>query len=273
MSMIAYACVYRRYRPAPRERAQTESVAISNPILGRFLQQYDRSYLDWGDDPGFFAAEQIIGDVRRASWGVCRADVRRTLTEGSFVVFFVGIPLADRWEYHWVGLGTVKRLVRDRRDIWTDPNLDAYRDFLNLLVSPNGDHREYFRPEHDDWQTKRILSPYVVFEDTLSRFDLKNPLHVSTYRPERGVPDKWRSRDAIVKRLESLLFRNRTDRRLRTSGLGYGHAKLRLPGTDDELSKLRSELLALFDSRATTLLPVAAPQSKVGVPTRGGGCG
>ena len=92
MSMIAYACVYRRYRPAPRERAQTESVAISNPILGRFLQQYDRSYLDWGDDPGFFAAEQIIGDVpqsklgrvsRRCSEDSHRGELRRVLRRHS----------------------------------------------------------------------------------------------------------------------------------------------------------------------------------------------
>jgi hypothetical protein len=271
--MIAYACVYRRYRPTPTERARTESIAASNPILGCFLKRYDQSFLDWGDDPAFFAAEQILGDVRRASWGVCRPDVRGVLGENSFVVFFAGLPLDDRWEYYWVGLGTVKRLVRDRRDIWAEHQLAAYGRFFNVLVAPDGRHREYFRPEHDDWETKRIRSPYILFDENVSRFDLRTPLHVSTYRREEGVPDRWRSQDATVERLESLLFRNRTDRRLRTSEFGYGHAKLRLPGTDVELSKLRSELLKLFASRVTTLLPVAAPESKEGVPSRGGGCG
>lgn len=70
--MIAYACVYRRYRPTSKERARTESAAASNSILGSFLPQYDRSYLDWGDDPGFFAADQLIGTCA-AQAGACVA--------------------------------------------------------------------------------------------------------------------------------------------------------------------------------------------------------
>ena len=187
-------------------------------------------------------------------------------------MFFAGLPLDDCWRYYWVGLGTVKRLVRNRLDIWTDPTLAPYRRFLNLLVASNGDHCEYFSPKHDDWETKRIRSPYLLFDEQLSHFNLTTPLHVSTYRPNQGVPDRWRRQDATVRRLESLLFRDRKDRRLRTSELGYGHAKLRLLGTDGELSRLRSELLALLETRSASRSPVDAPLLGSSASGRVGGC-
>ena len=109
-----------------------------------------------------------------------------------------------------------------------------------------------------DWD-KRIKSPYLLFDPELSRFDLIAPVHVSTYRFNCGVSDVWRGkRDAVVRRLEALLFNNRS-RRLRTSHTGFGHTKLRLSGTDEELFNLRSELIKLFDSRG----PANAPQGPV----------
>jgi hypothetical protein len=255
--MVGYACVYRHYPPSRKDRAHAEAAAASNPILQSFMERYDESYFDWGDDPSFFAAIQILGNVRRASWGVCRSDVRRALKEGDFVVFFVGRERGDGdgWDYYWVGIGTVRRLIQDRRKIWTDPSLQPYGEFLNLLVAPDLSHREFF-PEHPDWE-KRIRSPYVLFDPELSRFDLTSPVHVSTYTRDGAVSDRWRgTTDSIVSKLETLLFRNR-DRRLRTSHKGFGHAKIRLSGTDRELLALRSELIRLFDSRFPGNVPTA----------------
>ena len=44
------------------------------------MEQDGECYYDWGDDPSFFAAEEFLGDVNRASWGVCRRDVREKLS-------------------------------------------------------------------------------------------------------------------------------------------------------------------------------------------------
>ncbi len=271
--MIAYACVYRRPVPRESERKRTAERATSNQMLRHFLDRYDRSFLDWGDDPSFFAAEQKLGDARHASWGVCRADVRGKLSVGDFVVFFAGIPRDRLWEYYWVGLGTVKRLVRNRHQIWTEKSLSVYRQFFNLLVEPAREslnHREHFYPEHTDWE-RRMASLYVLFDPDLSSFNISNPVHVSTYRQDEGVPDQWR-RNTTVRRLEFLLFGNQIRRRLRTSKSGYGHVKLRLNGTDDQLSNLRSELLTLLDSRMSRRLPISAPHSRLRSARSGAGC-
>ena len=63
--------------PSVREWRLTKPLADSDPLLSRFLNGYRENFWDWGDDPSFFAAEHRLGDVRRASWGVCRADVRK----------------------------------------------------------------------------------------------------------------------------------------------------------------------------------------------------
>jgi hypothetical protein len=88
--MKAYACVYRQRRPTLAEMRRTREAAARDPLLRDFLDAYARgaSYLDWGDDPAFFSAKQRLGDVRAASWGVCRRDVRAALCQGDFVAFF-----------------------------------------------------------------------------------------------------------------------------------------------------------------------------------------
>jgi hypothetical protein len=212
------------------------------------LAEYDGSYLDWGDDPSFFAARRVLRDPRASSWGVCRPDVRDALHDDGFVVFFTEVIEQDRSEYFWAGVGSVGRLVRSRRLIWTDPGLSPYRRFFNLLVTSTGEHCEYFHPPHKkDWERRRD-APYVLFDPKLSRFDLEHPLHVSTFRASDGVPDRWRTNDETVSVLERLLFGERA-RRLRTSRTGFGHAKLRLHGSLEELRSLRAELIRLFDTR------------------------
>lgn len=77
--MKAYICTYRQPHmdPSVREWRLTKPLADNDPLLSRFLNGYRENFWDWGDDPSFFAAEHRLGDVRRASWGVCRADVRK----------------------------------------------------------------------------------------------------------------------------------------------------------------------------------------------------
>jgi hypothetical protein len=243
----AYACVYRHQLVTERERELTAASTHANELIREFLAEYDGSYLDWGDDPSFFAASRVLGDSRASSWGVCRPDVRDALHDDAFVVLFTEVMEQDRSEYFWAGIGTVGRLVRNRLQVWTDTRLSPYRRFFNLLVTPSGEHREYFHPPHNDWERRRD-APYVLFDPKLSRFDLEHPLHVSSYRTEDGTPDRWRTDNETVATLERLLFGKRS-RRLRTSPTGFGHAKLRLEGSQDELGRLRAELIRLFDAR------------------------
>jgi len=100
--MRAYVCTYRHSSPSPRDRRQTEEAAAALPLLRTYLDQYDKlgSVLDWGDDPSFFAASELLGDVRRATWGVCRRDVRASLGPGDFVVFICGRQDKRFWEYY-----------------------------------------------------------------------------------------------------------------------------------------------------------------------------
>src|SRR6266849_6163783 len=119
--------------PSPRARRQTNAAAKQDPLLRTFLEGYDHSYYDWGDDPSFFAAQHRLGDVRRASWGVCRRDVREALGERDLVVFFCGCEDETRvWRYYFVGFGTVRALVK-RAVLWTDPVYAPYRKFYNVL--------------------------------------------------------------------------------------------------------------------------------------------
>jgi hypothetical protein len=210
--------------------------------LEQFLDAYPGSFLDWGDDPAFFSADRLLGDIHRASWGVCRPNVRESIAVGgigSFVVFFVGVPADGRWHYYWTGLGTIAQLVYDRRELFDKPRLKPYSECLNVLVRPSLDglqleHHEVFRPGHDDW-ARRIEAPYVVFDSALSRFNVRDPLHVSTYVVAKGVPDRWRTEDKTVRKLEQLLFGNRDDRRLRTAPTWNAHVEFRLEGSDRRL--------------------------------------
>ncbi len=252
--MRAYACVYRKVQPTDAELRATQESAKGHPLLQQFLDAYPDSFLDWGDDPSFFSAERLLGNIHQASWGVCRPDVRDSIREGgvgSFVVFFVGVAADGRWHYYWTGVGTVARFVHDRQELFASPHLKPYGGFLNVLVRPGRaglEHHEVFRPHHDDW-ARRIEAPYVVFDPSLSRFNVRDPLHVSTYVVAKGVPDRWRTEDKTVREVEQLIYGNRDDRRLRTAPTMNAHVKFRLKGTGRQLVELRTRLLGLFDAR------------------------
>ena len=206
----------------------TEAEARSDARLTRFLRDYQRSFFDWGDDPGFSSALDIFADARAASWGVCRPDVRAALIEGDFVVFFCARlrERSDRHvDYYFVGVGTVARLL-DRQDVWTNQRWSRYRGFYNILAELRRGRfaqREVFHPHHDNWRD-RLKSPYVLFDQHLSAFNLRNPLHVASFL--RTPPESWRSRrDERVRKLEELLFCERgIARRLRTAARGHAHS-------------------------------------------------
>ncbi|HEY5328786.1 MAG TPA: hypothetical protein VIJ79_02780 [Acidobacteriaceae bacterium] len=229
--MNAYLCTYRRIRPSNLVLRHMGAAAKQDPLLQTFLNSYDKSYYDWGDDPSFFAAQHLLRDVRKASWGVCRPDVRNVLGEGDIVVFFCGCQDKDTcvWRYYFVGFGTVLALV-ERAALWTDPAYAPYRKFYNVLARLNGTHlvqSEKFHPYHNDWKL-RAKAPYVLFDPAHSVFDLKSPHHVATW-DRTTIPETWKT-DVRSRKIEHLLFTERgiDDRRLRTSPTGFGHAKLNL---------------------------------------------
>ncbi len=252
--MKAYVCVYRHPIPSRRDRRLTESVGASNPTLRRFLDVYDdqNCFYDWGDDPSFFAASEMLGDVRDATWGVCRRDVRSALNAGDYVAFFcarsAGGPV---WEYFYIGVGTVS-LGLTRQTIWSHDRYARYRDFFNILArSSDGvlEQHETFHRYHDDWQ-RRCEAPYWLFAREQSQFNMVNPLHVATYTGIKGAVETWHSsRDRQVARLEAILFPpSASARRLRTTHPQIPHRQIDLLahlGQHADLNALRSHLLEL----------------------------
>lgn len=248
--MVAYVCVYRWHLPAKKDFEATKDAADRDRALKKFLDGYEASYYDWGDDPSFFAATEMLGDVRRASWGVCRRDVRSRLDRGDFVVFFCAKLYADGkglCDYFYIGVGTVAEAV-DRRELFRGRRLSDYHRFYNVLAVPDGQdfqQREIFRPFHANWRER--LTPYIIFDPKLTFFNLDRPLWVARY--EGALPEHWRSRQSrAVARLEALLFSQRgVLRRLKTSQTGYSHPPLNLsrPLPPLGLVGLRRELIRI----------------------------
>jgi hypothetical protein len=253
-----YVCVYRRHVPSPAEWRAVVEEAKAIPILEEFVSEYWRPdrFFDWGDDPGFFSAIRHFGDAQHASWGVCRRDVRSAVRIGDAVAFFVARPVVRERrdgihvaegpvDYFYVGCGTVGRLA-SRDELWSDPSLATYCSFFNVLArpSPSGElvNVEVF-PRHEDWM-RRAEAPLVLFDIDRSAFSPLAPHAVGRFEPSIGVPETWRA-DEMSRRLEALLFGDGRPRRLRTSHIGYGHAKrvIRLP--DAEFALVRDELVAM----------------------------
>jgi hypothetical protein len=261
--MQGYICVYHRRLPKAGELRKTRETAASDPVLIAFLKEYlqeDRFY-GWGDDPSFFAARTFARDVRHASWGVCRPDVRRKLHFGDLIVFFCGKPRIEHpriWDYYYIGFGTVRKTI-DRWQLWTDAEFSAYRRFFNVLAEPvdgSLNQKETFHPYHKDWR-KRLEAPYILFspEPEGSHFNLDNPLCVATYDGAH-IPEHWYSANSdTVGYLENLLFKERgISRRLRSSPTGYGHAPINLASRNGKnrpgrsLPELRQAILKISET-------------------------
>jgi hypothetical protein len=252
--MKAYLCVYRHPVPSKRSRILTEEAADSNPFLRKFIDQYfeANSLYDWGDDPSFFGATELLRDPRRATWGVCRPDVRESLSPGDFVVFVCGRQSetnARVWDYFFSGVATLKQFLT-REEIWTETRYSPYRQFLNVLARPNQDgtlqQYEFVHKFHNDW-LRRSEAPYWVFDIDDSLFNFENALHLATYHGQRGVIEKWHESTPRVPEVRALLLEGaKTTRGLRSINAQIPHPKLNLKGgypSDRQLVKLRADLL------------------------------
>lgn len=257
--MRAYVCVYRHSMPSRRHRIQTEEAASDNPLLQRYLDRYfdpDCLY-DWGDDPSFFAATELLDDPRAATWGVCRRDVRAALAPGDFVVYVCARQPAEGsriWEYFFVGVATLGQPLT-RQEIWSDPHYSTYRRFLNVLARTDNSgllHQyESIHRFHDDWR-ERCMAPYWVFDRNGSLFNFESPLHVATYNGQPGAIERWHTSDPRVRELQSLLLRGaKVTRGLRSTNAQRSHPKLNLSGgypSDRQLVALRTTLFDLVST-------------------------
>ena len=238
--MKCYVCVYRQPVLKGRKWQRSWDEAGKKRGLRKYLELYklgseqdgDECYYDWGDDPSFFAAEEFLGNVNRASWGVCRRNVREKLNKGDFVIFFCAKARDGRiWEYYYIGLGTVSESI-DRSLIWSSSKYKPYRDFFNLLVDSKGCQREFIYDKHNkDWWN-RAHAPYIIFNTHRNRthFNLVNPLHVATYRLEdmnwRGnVIERWRLSERNVRAIYNTIPKREGGKKLRTglTDQGYPH--------------------------------------------------
>ena len=262
--MKCYVCVYRqpllnrpKWKRSWREGADKRGLRKYLERYKSCFEQGAACFYDWGDDPAFFAAEEFLGDVNRASWGVCRRDVRAKLCNGDFIVFFCAKELEDRtWEYYYIGLGTVSETL-DRRLIWSSEEYKPYRDFFNLLQDSNGNQYEFIYDKHNkDWR-KRADAPYILFDTSKNRthFNLVNPLLVATYHLEdapwkRDVIERWHLDDKNVRSVyrEVPKRSKKKGKKLRTglTDQGYPHQFQNLSYVEDgELKRKRGRLLQI----------------------------
>lgn len=259
--MKAFVCVYRHSNPSLAQWNRTMLSAQADPRLKRFFYGYHQpdSYFDWGDDPAFFAASELFGNPSRASWGVCRRDVRSQLHIGDFVIWFCARSLADRvgcWDYYFIGCTTVAHTI-DRFELWGIPEYRPYQAFYNTLARPHGAglvRHETFHDYHEDWQ-RRATAPYVIFDGSpsLSVVNLTSPTLVAT--GTTGALETWQSTQSKkVAKIETTIFSDlQITRRLRTTHPQRPHRHIALhnaPGVPQQdraafLSKLRTSLIAL----------------------------
>jgi hypothetical protein len=98
---------------------------------------------DIGDDPAFFSASHLSGPV---TWGVCRPDVRSAIGTGDWIVFFSNQrDLQYITHYRLVAALCVEEKLR-HTSLFEPSGNQMYRDYLNLLIRPNGSGWEHFEP-------------------------------------------------------------------------------------------------------------------------------
>ncbi len=160
-----YAAVY---------NARNPSSAGQTALAQRFARaatSSSNSCYDGGDDPSFFSAEQLDGPV---TWGVCRPPLRRTVQPGDALVFFAKKSSDSGIDYLFKGFATVERKV-SQLDLWRDPSVSVFQQYLNLLIRPKRGSRTKFRhyepaDEHEDWLW-RICEPCGHRKEELNRLE------------------------------------------------------------------------------------------------------
>ncbi|MCY4654143.1 MAG: hypothetical protein OXC95_13385 [Dehalococcoidia bacterium] len=269
--MRAYLCVYRQPIKRPIHVKRTRSQVNARPELEEYLSGYEHRFrdsvgrfYDWGDDPSFFAAEHFLGDIRRASWGVCRHNVRSLVAPGDYVIFFCARQQQEdkaRWDYYYVGVGTVEETISDRTLLWRKKKYRKYRKFYNLLIDSKNCHKEIIHEHHDDDWEERVEAPYVIFDGSKenTHFNVVNPLLVATYRTGEyangdNVMETWFCEDKMVRRLHGLIPRRSGGKLLRTAESGNSHAHMNyadlLDHDERKLKRNRRKLIGISEEVA-----------------------
>jgi hypothetical protein len=213
MLVKAFIVVYLHSFQPKKVITQTLDRNKGNQLVEKYLKAFSHadSYLDWADDPSFFCVQEMLGDIRQSSWGVCRRDVRKQLQPSDLVVFFCGKRILQKpkeWRYYFIGFGTVKETL-SREEIWENEKYSAYRDFYNILARPeNGQlvQDEIIGMGHEDWRN-RLTAPYIIFDSDPTRtyFCLEDPLEVAIKKEDKYF-EEWNYSDPKVKELRYILF-------------------------------------------------------------------
>ena len=243
-----FICVYRHIEPSKKQWNELISAAQKTPSHQEFSNTYKDNYYDWGDDPSFFAAKKYLGDEKFATWGVCRANVRKQLIKGDVVVFICGRQTGKNWKYYYIGYGTVSLNLKNRLEIWKKDKYEAQRGFYNLLIDKRGAQFEPFGGIHDNL-CERVGAGYIFFEtaSNLTNFNFVNPLYIADCNPDQKLTETWKS-NKLVKDLENLLLKKycKNGRSLRSTNVQRAHPHIRLKDmTLEELTAFRSELLEI----------------------------
>jgi hypothetical protein len=243
----AFIVVYQHAIRTENEILHTRKNNIGNHLVEKYLEEYLKSdsYLDWADDPSFFCAREMLGDIRKASWGVCRRDVRKQLRSGDIVVFFCGkqnLKIPKEWKYYFVGFGTVKETL-SRDEIWKEDKYSLYRDFYNILSRPEKEHMkqcEIIGKGHPDWKN-RLTASYIIFDSNpqLTNFNIINPLEVAIKRPDMVI-EEWLDTPKVKDLKNILLLQFGCNRNLRINNIQRAHRHIALHNSN---SKEKAELL------------------------------
>ncbi|KGA93782.1 hypothetical protein LptCag_1492 [Leptospirillum ferriphilum] len=269
--MKAFICVYRHKKPSNQEWIKTQEASLKNPDIQEFLDGYNQSFFDWGDDPGFFAALKQFKNPCLASWGVCRRDVRKQLCPGDFIIWFCAFQNSKSSvvDYFFIGCTTVSHVIKfeDRAESTV---FESYKDFYNTLAiceSGSPVQKETFYNYHKDWN-KRIQSPYIVFSDdpSLSAVNLTDPNLVARKRDE-DTDEQWLP-DEFSQRLEKIIFKDlQIKRHLRTTHPQRPHRQIALHKSPlvlvrkdfSILVKTRDSILSLI--KKDTIFPLNSSSS------------
>jgi len=147
-----YLCAY--HSNLHKAKLHSDPAHVVAQAYAMAIRRSDVWPYDFGDDPSFFSATHLNGPV---TWGVCRGDIRNKLASGDVVVFFAYDDLSDHTVYKLSAIVTVQRVVSENQ-LFLEPKLARFKNYLNLLVIPTSDragwqHMEPCFPKagHDDW--------------------------------------------------------------------------------------------------------------------------
>jgi hypothetical protein len=180
MTSIYFACFH---SDKPKRLSGSGSFLTVETAISRGEWPYDN-----GDDPSFYVARQG-GPL---TWGVCRQDLRNSITKGSVVVFFSFTTLATgEILYRLCAVATVEDRL-DHRALQRDARLLLFRHlYSNGLITYENNGWRYDETDrspsqrHHDWLW-RIANHRGI---TKKRFAQK---HAEVYR------DGWFSDQEVV---------------------------------------------------------------------------